>query len=219
MPEETDEEITQIGEMIAPLSKILGIFYSSTAASEAPNEQIKAYVLGISLPKLRNILRVGSLGEGEIDLLDECNIPLPIAAMVAMVPPEKRAEKLSREFVLELSRSPSPLSDIWLLIEADNINDEEMFSIFFEEGYLGKALNSRGSQLGRAKDKWERGIRSILGQVARNKRGSPKQLNAIKSRMIMDSDTAYLWSSEALKRECPKSVSIVEQLTKSTGGR
>lgn len=134
-----------------------------------------------------------------------------------MLNEEIRSKCLDSEFLTELATSERPLSDIWIEDSADMIDDEEMFATFFEERYLEKTLNSRASSLGRAESRWEKMLRGILRSVSKNKHASAKQTQAIKSGIIGDSDTAYLWTSNALRIDCPKSVSFVERLLR-TGG-
>lgn len=208
-------EIEVIGDMDSPLCEILRILHSSEAASEAPNEQLKAHVLGISLAKLGNILHIDKFTNSEISLLDEHGIDLPKAARIALLDDEIRSRCLDKEFLSILATSDRPLSDIWLEDSDQMIDDEEMFAIFFEEKYLDRALNSRASSLGRSSTRWEKTLRGIMTTVIRTKRASKRQMQAIKSGIIGDSDTAFLWSSNSLKMDCPKSVSFVERLLRT----
>ena len=209
---ELEAQTEVIGDINSPLSEILRILHTSHAASEAPNEQLKAHVLGISLAKLSNVLRIDKFTDAEILLLDEHGIDLPKAARLAMLNEEIRLNCMNSDFLSSLAKSERPLSDIWLEDSAETIDDDEMFAVFKEEKYLERALNSRASSLGQATTRWEKTLRSIMSSVNRSSKPSKKQMQAIKSGIIGDSDTAYLWSSNSLRNDCPKSVSFVDLL-------
>tara|TARA_B100002052_G_C15842563_1_gene580877 strand:+ start:336 stop:983 length:648 start_codon:yes stop_codon:yes gene_type:complete len=210
MPE-MDVKTIDMPKNDTPLAPIVSWYNLARQRANAPNLQLEAHWLGISIPRLRNIIDVSRFDDTQIELLDKYSIELSVAARISQIS-DKWESMLTEEYLDELSNSPYKLTDIWLTRKGDSVDTNDIWNVFIKEGYCGKAYQARLAKFGKAKPRsFEYMVQDILRKAASGQALSQKQTNAIFQAINQERDSeAFSWTSERLRSHCPKSVELVE---------
>ena len=210
MPE-MDVQTIDMPENDTPLAPIVSWYNLARQRANAPNLQLEAHWLGISIPRLRNIIDVSRFDDTQIELLDKYSIELSVAARISQIS-DKWESMLTEEYLGELSNSPYKLTDIWLTRKGDTVDTNDIWNVFIKEGYCGKAYQARLAKKGKAKSRsFEYTVQDILRKAASGQALSQKQKNVIFQAINQERDSAdFSWTSERLRTHCPKSVELVE---------
>ena len=211
MPE-MEEQVPDMPENDSPLAPIVSWYNLARQRANAPNLQLEAHWLQISIPRLRNIIDVNRFDDKQIELLDKYSIDLSVAARISQIS-EKWEFMLTDEYLSELSNSPYKLTDIWLTRKGDSVDTNDMWNVFIKEGYCGKVYQARLARFGKAKRKtFEHMMQDILRKAASGNALSQKQINTIFQAINQERDSeSFSWTSGRLRNHCPKSVDLVEE--------
>jgi len=195
-----------------PLKPIIEWYNHMSELVDAPNMQLEAHLLEISLPKLRNILDINRFEDDQIELLDKHGIELNLAAAISQHR-ENWGEMLSDEYLKKLVKSTQRLTELYLTSHGDQMSHNEIMNIFIEEGYCGRVYQLRLKQLGKANGRsFESLLQRTFAQIARGKEPSQEQINTVIQALIHGHDSKkFDWTSASLKKHCPKSVELVEK--------
>lgn len=193
-----------------PLKPIIEWYNSAREIANAPSLVVEAYYLGISLPRLRNIIDVNQFNDQQIELLDKHRIGLNLAAGISQL--RVHWDKiLNDQYLEELVLSNYRLTDLYLIKKGDKIDTEDIMKVFRKESFCGKVYQQRIKKFGKSKKGFEKMLQSILSQIARGREPSPKQTNAIFQAINQERDSStFNWTSASLKKNCPKSVELIE---------
>ena len=195
----------------SPLSPILSWYNYARERANAPSLQVEAHYFGISLPRLRNIVDINRFDDMQIKLLDKYSIDLNVAARISHMN-ERFDEILTDDYLSNLKTSEKKLTELWLTKKGDLIDENDMMEIFINEGYCGKVYSSRIAKFGKGKTRtFEKMLQNILGSIARGREPSDKQRNVVFQAINQERDSSdFNWSSPSLKKNCPKSVQLVD---------
>ncbi len=207
------DDIGPIPEKTSPLKPIISWYNQARARVKAPNYQIEAHILGISLPNIQNISNVNQFEDSELELLDKYQINLPIAAFISKARGQMDHEEwkilLSEDYISKLSKSDSPLHDIWLSIKGNDIHWNDVFEVFLQEGYCGHMYQYRQKKSS-SKSGFETHLLRTLKRIANGKPYTKKDVNTIMQAYNQEKDSGnYDWFAPRFKEKCPNSVKIL----------
>jgi hypothetical protein len=210
-PMDDDEDELEMPESDAPLKPIIDWYNIARRRVKAPSVEIEAHLLGISMPRLRNIIDVNQFDDAQIELLDKHGIDLNIAAAISQQR-EHWDEILTDDYLQELMKSPHRLTDLYLTKKGESVDTEDMMHVFRKEGLCAKVYQLRVKKLGKPKKGFEKMLQSILSKIAQGKEPSPKQSNVVFQAINQERDSGnFNWASASLKQNCPKSVELIEK--------
>ena len=200
-----------------PLKPIIDWYNLARERANAPSIQVEAHYLGISLPRLRNIVEVNQFDDTQIEMLDKYQIELSVSAGIAQNR-EHWDQMLTDDYLQLLSESPHRLTDLYLTKKGDSVDIEDIMSVFIKEGYCGKVYQSRLSKKGRPNrkipaQKFEAMIQDILRKIATGTIPTIRQTQAVFQAVNRDRDSGdfkLFWTSASIRLSCPKSVELVE---------
>ena len=195
----------------SPLKPIIDWYNAARERANAPSYQLEAHYFGISLPRLRNIIDVNQFDDDQIELLDKFQIDLNLAAGISQTR-EHWDEIMTEEYLNDLVNSEHRLTELYLIRKGEDIDTEDIMSVFVKEGFCGYVYQLRLKNIGRSNNKFERMLQNILKTIARGTTPSPKQANVIFQAINQERDSKnFNWTSASLKQNCPKSVELIEK--------
>jgi hypothetical protein len=206
-----DNTVKMPENLNSPLKPIIDWYNAARERVNAPSHQLEAHYFGISLPRLRNIIDVNQFDDDQIKLLDKFQIDLNLAAGISQIR-EHWDEIMNEEFLRNLVKSKHRLTDLYLIRKGEDVDTEDMMSVFIKEGFCGKIYQLRIKNFGRSKNKFEKMLQDILLKIARGITPSPKQANVIFQAINQERDSKdFSWTSASLRKNCPKSVELIEK--------
>ena len=215
---ENEESIPDMPKNDSPLAPIVSWYNLARQRANAPNLQLEAHWLQVSIPRLRNIIDVNRFDDTQIELLDKHSIDLNVAACISQNS-EKWEYILTDEYLADLSDSTHRLTVLWLTRKGDSVDTNDMMQIFTKEGYCGKVYQARLAKFGkpnrRSKEgRFESMLQDILRKIGSGRLLTPsqKQINVIFQAINQERDSGeFSWISSRLRTHCPKSVKLVEK--------
>lgn len=204
-----------IPDALTPLKPIVSWYNIARKRIKAPNYQVEAHILGISLPHIRNVSHVNQFEDSEIELLDKYSINLPVAALISHVRTQMEYDDwtniLSEEYLSKLTKSDCPIHDLWLTVKGDKIFWSDVFDVFLEEGYCGHMHQYR-TQKSKKTNSFEKLLLRTLKSIAKGKIATKSQINLIMQSYNQEKDSGdYDWFAPRFHENCPRSVKILTE--------
>jgi hypothetical protein len=209
------EDIGPIPDAPTPLKPIISWYNIARKRIKAPNYQVEAHVLGISLPKITNISHVNQFEDSELEILDKYSINLPVAALISHVRTQMEYADwkniLSDEYLSKLTKSDRPIHDLWLTVKGEKIFWSDVFDVFLDEGYCGHMYQYR-IQKSKKSSSFENLLQRTLKSIARGNTATKSQINLIMQAYNQEKDSGdYDWFAPRFHKNCPHSVKILAE--------